>query len=658
MELNGGDDAAQARQSRRDWLRAALCGGGVAATLPMVAGCLPHAAPLAGEIVGANDRVGHWLRDGGAEQRLAGGQPIEWREVDVAIVGGGVAGLAAAYRLERAGCHDFVLLELEESTGGTARSGSRDGFAFPWGAHYLPLPRPDNEPLVRLLEEMGVVVGRAPNGQLIVDEAALCRDPQERLFFEGEWREDLDPWEGADADELRQFDAFRQEIARWIQWRDRLGRRAFSLPSSRSSDDAEVLALDQLTMAQWVAQHGWTSPRLRWFVDYACRDDYGMSIDEVSAWAGLFYFCARQSESSHERGDHAPVDSGVPAHAAFPDDSATDASAAGVPQDGVVADAFGSQPLLTWPEGNGRLVRHLREVAGDRVYTACPVLRIRPGTLQSPTQKSSNAAGDESSGVPSNAPSSSSSGASSASSVASSSASSSASSVASSETETAEVRAEVIAMSTAEERGVLRGWRARRVICAVPQFVARRLIANLPEERAKATESFQYGVWMVANVQMRDRPRDRGFPLAWDNVDYRSDSLGYVVATHQQGIDHGPTVWTWYYAFVNADPRVARRRLYGLSWEDAAALVLSDLERVHPEIRALATRVDVMRWGHAMIRAYPGFRASEARRVAAAPLANVHFAHSELSGLALFEEAFDHACRAADEVLDQLGRQR
>jgi len=58
-----------------------------------------------------------------------------------------------------------------------------------------------------------------------------------------------------------------------------------------------------------------------------------------------------------------------------------------------------------------------------------------------------------------------------------------------------------------------------------------------------------------------------------------------------------------------------------------------------------------MRWGHAMIRPRTGFMWGQARRAAAVPYRSIHFAHSELSGVALFEEAFDAGIRAADEVL-------
>ena len=80
------------------------------------------------------------------------------------------------------------------------------------------------------------------------------------------------------------------------------------------------------------------------------------------------------------------------------------------------------------------------------------------------------------------------------------------------------------------------------------------------------------------------------------------------------------------------------------------------LERAHPEIRTLTQRLDVMRWGHAMIRPRPGFVWGGARLRESQPFGSVHFANTDLSGLALFEEAQDHGLRAAEEVLAASGR--
>jgi hypothetical protein len=110
-------------------------------------------------------------------------------------------------------------------------------------------------------------------------------------------------------------------------------------------------------------------------------------------------------------------------------------------------------------------------------------------------------------------------------------------------------------------------------------------------------------------------------------------------------------VLTYYYPFVDVDPRVGRTRLLETDWRGWAEVTLSDLSRVHPDIRGLVERLDVMRWGHAMIRPRTGFMWGSARREAAKPFRSIHFAHSELSGVALFEEAFDNGLRAANEIL-------
>ena len=83
---------------------------------------------------------------------------------------------------------------------------------------------------------------------------------------------------------------------------------------------------------------------------------------------------------------------------------------------------------------------------------------------------------------------------------------------------------------------------------------------------------------------------------------------------------------------------------------------LADLSRAHGDIRNLVERLDVMRWGHAMIRPRTGFMWGQARREAAKPYRSIYFAHSELSGVALFEEAFDHGVRTADILAADLHR--
>src|SRR5438045_172945 len=130
-----------------------------------LAACRRSETPLpAGEIVGPSDAFGHRLRDG-----LHVEVPQDaWTNVPVVIVGGGVAGLTAAWRFQNSAFTNFILVELENAPGGTSRSGSNRSISFPWGAHYIPAPMKENTALVSLLDEMGVVEGKDKNGQPVI----------------------------------------------------------------------------------------------------------------------------------------------------------------------------------------------------------------------------------------------------------------------------------------------------------------------------------------------------------------------------------------------------------------------------------------------------------------------------------------------------------
>jgi len=503
-----------------------------------------------GDIVGASDVIGHRIRDG---LSITPSQD-HWEHTRVVIVGGGVAGLSAAWQLLKAGLEDFVLLELEDAPGGTARSGTSPITSYPWGAHYLPAPMKENSALVSLLDEIGVLEGRDSEDEPVVAEQFLCRDPEERVFYRGRWYEGLYLHAGASAEDLKQFEAFNAEVSRLVGWRDALGRRAFAIPIATGTDDAEITALDKITMGEWLERRGWRSERLRWLIDYGCRDDYGLTIDQASAWAGLFYFCSRVTKPGAE-----------------------------------------ARPLMTWSEGNGRLVSHLYGKVKLKVRLGLAAAEIIP--------------------IDTNG----------------------------------RLGADVIAVD--HSAGSAIGFHCDHVIFAAPHFLTKYLIRPYRENPPAHIAEFQYGAWMVANLFLKDRPKDRGFPLAWDNVLYESPGLGYVVATHQRGLDRGPTVFTYYYPLCEANPRAARSRLLSAGRDEWADIALTDLSRAHSEIRTLTERLDVMRWGHAMIRPRPGFVWSEARRAASKTYRGIHFAHTDLSGVPLFEEAFYQGTRAAEEIV-------
>lgn len=525
------------RLSRRDVLQGlgALAAGA----------CGPRRAtrrPIGGSIVGGAHARGHRLRD------LVSLAPGSWERTSVAIVGAGVAGLSAAWALDRAGAGDFLVLELEDGPGGTARGGEGAVSPYPWGAHYVPVPDAGNRALVALLEEAGAVTGRDASGRPVYAEDVLCRDPQERVFVRGEWYEGLYPRVAATAADIAQLAAFEADMRHWAGWRDPRGRRAFDLPRARGSDAAEVRALDGLSMDRYLRDRGWGSDRLRWFVEYACRDDFGATLTQTSAWAGIHYFAAR------------------------------------------LGDAGETADFLTWPEGNGRLVSRMAARAGSRVRTGATVRRVTPH------------------------------------------------------------RGGVDVVYHDEREGRLRGVRAEHAVLALPRFLAGYVVEGAPR-----APGVVYGSWMVANLTLRDRPESRGFPLAWDNVLYQSPSLGYVVATHQQGRDHGPTVFTYYLPLLDDDTRAARQRLLATPWERWVEVILADLVPAHRGFADLVETVDVYLWGHAMVRPQPGSLWSDSLAASALPIGRVHFAHTDLSGMALFEEAQYWGIRAAEAILAARG---
>ncbi len=480
-----------------------------------------------GTLIETGMRRGHAMRD------AAPIVPASWTERAVVIVGGGVAGLGAAWALRRRGVTDVQVLELDDVAGGTARGGSSSVTTYPWGAHYIVAPQKEQGELIALLGEMGAIESTAADGTPVIDEALRCREPEERVFYRGRWYEGLYLDAGGSADDRAQLARFRAAIDAFAGQRDEQGRRMFAIPRSRSSE--LLAALDKQSFAAWLDAQHLTSPALRWLCDYACRDDYDLMAADTSAWAGIFYFAARER-----------------------------------------APGAAAQTVLTWPNGNGALVAHLAK--GAAIETGAVVHAVTPD-------------GD------------------------------------------------VIGMRDGAPFGI----HAKHVILAVPSFVASRLVK-------RQVAHGDYGAWAVANVHLRERPRElRGAPPAWDNVFRDSPSLGFVSATHQRGRERGPTVWTWYYPFPGEGAE-ARKQLAGATAGDWIEVVMLDLERAYPGVRELVDRVEVAFWGHGMIRPRVGAMWSEARAQLAAPMGRVHFAHTDLSGIALFEEAFDHGLRAAGEI--------
>jgi hypothetical protein len=530
---------------RRDFLAAASCA-------PLIACTGTTAAPLPpGTLAGSGLDLGHRLRQGGFP---AGG---ERRRVPLLIIGAGVAGLSAAWRLECAGFRDFLIVELEDGPGGNSRYAENAVSPHPLGAHYLPLPTREARAVRELLADLGALDGDPQAERPRYDERLLCHAPQERVYHRGIWEEGVLPRLGAGGAERAEFARFQERMADFKTARDLFGRRAFALPVAHASNDARWLALERITMSDWLAAEGYVSPRLHWYVNYACRDDYGTDYRQTSAWAGIHYFACRDGQAA---------------------DAAPDA-------------------VLTAPEGNGWIIRRLQPRFQDRLLTGALTFRIEQDRR----------------------------------------------------TVTADV------WLAGENRAVR--FVADRAIWAAPLFVLPHVAAGLPAAVGGAARAGSYAPWLVANLSLREPPAPgAGAPLAWDNVLYGGAGLGYIVATHQNvRLAPGPTVLTYYRALSELPPPQARQLFQDTRREAWAAAILEELSVAHGDLPRLTAQLDVFRHGHAMIRPLPGVVHDPARRALQRGWGRLEFAHADLSGLSLFEEANYHGVRAAEAVMSRLG---
>ncbi len=501
---------------------------------------------IPGSVYGANFKRGHHLL-----LKNLHSKPSRTKRVKVAIVGGGVSGLSCAYHLKKYCPHfkeeDVILFELEDHLGGNAHS---QGTTAPWGAHYLPLPNPENHELLEFLRDSKILIKNS-KGVETFDPFMMVAAPQERLFIHGRFQEGLLPKQGLPKEERKTSES---EFKRFFSWTKELthtkgrdGRYLFDIPMERSSQDSQWREIDNLSFKEYLTQKGFKSESLHWYTNYCCRDDYGTTSSEISAWAGMHYFCARRPK----------------------------------PLPGL--DQNPNEVFLTWPEGNAFLVKKLKE--------------------KTPYQSLSKMMC----------------------------------------TEVAQDHLKVFDFEKKETIQV----KADHIVLAVPQFIQKHLAKISPKESA-----FQYTPWMVANLKIK-WDEDLAKVLAWDNVNYHGKGLGFIVSHHQSlKATHRETTLTYYWPLTHSAPHDARKWALGREHRNWTEDILKDLEPMIFDLRDRLIKIDVWPWGHAMVSPTPGFMFQ--KRLSTFELApSVISAHSDMSGLSLFEEAFYRGEQAALQIKER-----
>ncbi|MBM9499254.1 NAD(P)-binding protein [Leptospira sp. 201903071] len=507
---------------------------------------------ITGKIVGPNREIGHRIRENSESKPASNINRNVSEKVKVLILGSGVSGLSSGYYLHKSGFSDFRILELENDAGGNSRSGKNTIGSYPWGAHYLPQPGEEAVLVRKFLEENRIIIGKDNRGNPVFDERFLCFDPEERIYYQGRWNEGLFPGGNTHSPAGLEEEKFKKWIQKWRIKIGRDGKKAFTIPIDLSSKDPEILKLDKINFFEYVKEQGFQTKELFWFLDYSVRDDFGGSMDTVSAWIGLHYFCSRPVDKNGE-----------------------------------------DLTLLTWPQGNGFLI--------DKLKT--PILsKIQKETLVEKV-------------VPSNSKSS-------------------------------RFAVQTYSIETKEQKTI----HCDSIVYALPSFTRKYILG----EKSGVAEGLTYSPWLVANLSVDQVPTGRGIPPCWDNVIYQSPSLGYIVSTHQDlRAGREESVLTYYQAFGDKDTVAIRKKMMRTSWSDWKDAILADLKKAHPDIERKIQNIDIMTNAHAMIRPTPGLIWGGKRERLAISYPHLHFAHSDLSGISIFEEALIRGNIAAMKILGE-----
>lgn len=195
-----------------------------------------------------------------------GGVPAASEDLDVVIVGGGVAGLTAAYYLRD---KKVALLEQDLRFGGNAKGEIYKDACYSIGSAYLCEPGADSD-LGKLLTELDIWHrGRTEAGT------------ETSVFYQNSFRKPF--WEGA-SDPLAEED-FKKFHAKMIEiYND----ADFDFENSTWAQEN-----DRITMDEWIQKEfGTLHPHIMEYLQLYAWSSFGGSLDELSAFQYLGFISA------------------------------------------------------------------------------------------------------------------------------------------------------------------------------------------------------------------------------------------------------------------------------------------------------------------------------------------------------------------------------
>jgi spermidine dehydrogenase len=621
---------ADAGITRRDFLGGTLIGSG-AALLGMP--CPAHAQGLTGAWNGyagigdyarSNGNVAsvvnaaHGIRDGQYEARIAAAQPLD-ETYDLVIVGGGFAGLIAAYEFHKARpSATCLVLDNHPVFGGEAKQNQMelDGVMLtgPQGSNDCSVPQPNTSyaHVIGLWDEIGL-----PRSYDFVDPSGAGSNLKYSRdnFYPMFWNEAaaslgyyfdkpfadrrawvVDPW----SDGLKRAPLSAATRRDWIKWKD--------APELKHGDEAATDRwLDSMSYGELIVREmGLSKDVLRLADPLVATGDYGVSADAVSAYG---------------------------------------AKLLGLP--GTVREAGPPGEAFSFPGGNAAILRHIVKamlpdaITGSRSFADVLYAPIDFAALDRPQHTrirlNATVVSVRHDGTP----------------------------------QTAGAVDVVYAVD-----GGLKRIKAKAAIVAAGGWVTRHIVRDMPDEYRTAYAQFHHGPILVANVAVRNWQSMAKLGIT---AAHWFDGFGFFLNVRQPMRIDGvpvpldpakPAMLTLYIGYPQAGQSVevqtvaGRAKLFNSSYVDLENEVRRQLQQMFGSAGFDARRdiagIIFNRWGHAYIAPQPGFYFGGPDRPAPLEVirkryGRIAFGHSELSGRQSWGRAAQESRRALQQVMQVLG---
>lgn len=198
------------------------------------------------------------------------------QKTETLIVGGGIAGLSAAYHLKG---KDFLLCELSDNLGGTSSWHQHNDVTFAQGAHYdLAYPANYGEDVLGLLESLNIIeYQKWKDAWSFTDsQYIITHRRKSQCFDQGIFREEVLPQGNLSAGFHKLMDGYDGVM---------------KMPT-RLIDPA-YQELNKLSFMDFLKAKLDLTPEFIRGLDYHMLDDWGGTTSQVSALAGVHYFACR-----------------------------------------------------------------------------------------------------------------------------------------------------------------------------------------------------------------------------------------------------------------------------------------------------------------------------------------------------------------------------